>query len=621
MFAALLEPGNYTFSAFAIPTLVTTVAVLCLGAAAILRERASSVSLVFGLLTLSIAVWQLAFTCMYCAVDRGVALWWAKAAYLGVPFIPAAVFHFTVSVLRLHDRFGRLVMNGWLVAAVFAGTIIGTDTLINDLYRYWWGYYPRYGWLSVPYLVFFFGLMIESLRLYWAEYRDAAPGTKHQERVRALLVGFSVVFLGSFDYLAKYGVPLYPFGFLPVLVFVGLTARALRRHRLIDITPALAATQIIETMHEGVLVLDLDGVVRVANRTACRMLRRPHDALIGTVLPRAHKEFLDPERFARLSHDAAAEQLYEVRLPTDSGDVGTLSVSPSMMRDEEGRAVAIVCIARDITGHKRDEQVLRQAFADLNDAHAQVQQTQLQLIHAAKMESIGRLAAGVAHEVKNPLSTVRMGLDCLADYFTSGVPAVHRLLEDMQQAVLRADAVIRGLLDFSSPRRLERRPADVNAIIAQALDLTKHGLDRCQIRVVQILDAVPRLSLDRIKIAQALVNVFMNAQHAMPQGGVLTIRTRQAPGPDGAAGVVLEVDDTGSGVPEDQLEKVFDPFFTTKATGMGTGLGLTVTKTIVELHGGEITMANRPHGGVRVTMQFRGVDAEVPDGEAARLAH
>ena len=149
----------------------------------------------------------------------------------------------------------------------------------------------------------------------------------------------------------------------------------------------------------------------------------------------------------------------------------------------------------------------------------------------------------------------------------------------------------------------------------------KHDLDRSHITVIKKLeDNLPDVMLDSFKIQQVLVNIFTNAIHAMPEGGMLTLKTYLRP-PAGAGGgveddtigdlptpegaVVVEVDDTGTGIPKDKVKKVFDPFFTTKPTGKGTGLGLSVSRQLVEMQGGMIDIRNRAEGGVRVTILFK----------------
>jgi len=182
------------------------------------------------------------------------------------------------------------------------------------------------------------------------------------------------------------------------------------------------------------------------------------------------------------------------------------------------------------------------------------------------------------------------------------------ILKNMKDAVRRADNVIRGLLDFSAPRTLHTAPTSLNQAIQQALLLVRHELVKNQIEVrSELSESLPRVTLDEGKMEQVFVNLFINAAHAMPSGGTLTVRTRCGPASgqfhDGGT-LIAEVEDTGPGIPEEKLAKVFDPFFTTKAPGKGTGLGLSVSKTIVEMHGARIDLRNRPEGGVRATLVF-----------------
>jgi signal transduction histidine kinase len=193
----------------------------------------------------------------------------------------------------------------------------------------------------------------------------------------------------------------------------------------------------------------------------------------------------------------------------------------------------------------------------------------------------------------------------------------------MTDAIKRADGIIMGLLDFSVPHALDSHAEDLSAILDQSLGLVRHSLGEGEITLVrELADQLPPVWLDRNKIKQVFVNLLTNAIHAMPPGGVLTVRTlsRQllAHEVDRNAGhrlanrfragetvVIAEVADTGGGIPEEKLAQIFDPFFTTKPTGKGTGLGLTVTKKIVELHGGNLDIRNRKEGGVLVTLMFK----------------
>lgn len=218
--------------------------------------------------------------------------------------------------------------------------------------------------------------------------------------------------------------------------------------------------------------------------------------------------------------------------------------------------------------------------------------------------AVASVLAWLAHEVKNPLMTLTMVADYLAQMIPAQEPEAAPMLQDMRDAIGRANRVISELLEFSRPGGLTLQPEDLHVIVDRALSLVKLELTRCHIEVVREFGpALPVVPMDKNKIEQVLVNVFMNAIQAMPQGGTLVIRTSAAPtGLHDARAITLEIDDTGPGVSDASLARVFEPFFTTKAVSYGTGLGLSVARQIVQSHGGTIDLRNRTEGGARVTI-------------------
>jgi signal transduction histidine kinase len=262
-----------------------------------------------------------------------------------------------------------------------------------------------------------------------------------------------------------------------------------------------------------------------------------------------------------------------------------------------------------------------QTNAELNKTHEALKAAQAQLIEAEKLLAVGRLAAGVAHEVRNPLAILEMGMDLLGAEALSETGQV--VLPEMKEAVKRANDVIIGLMDLGSPSELGRHAADLHAILEKALAAVGDEMVRTGIVVERrFASDLPQPSVDVAKMGQLFINLLTNAVQAMPGGGTITITTsRSAAEPvafdagnrdgaqirDGEQVIAVEIADTGPGIAPENVGKVFEPFFSTKPTGQGMGLGLTVAKKIVDVHRGRIEIRNRDAGGASARLTLKSV--------------
>ncbi|MBL7069822.1 MAG: PAS domain-containing protein, partial [Candidatus Omnitrophica bacterium] len=251
----------------------------------------------------------------------------------------------------------------------------------------------------------------------------------------------------------------------------------------------------------------------------------------------------------------------------------------------------------DITDRKHIEEELKAAFDELKI-------TQDQLIQSEKFSAIGRLASGVAHEVKNPLAVILQGIEYLQNKLVTDDETVTTALQCMYAAVGRANNIIKGMLDFSSISIMKKKPCSLNAIIENSLLLLKNDLDRYHVNVVaDLMPDLPNISIDKNRIEQVLINLLINATQAMPEGGRLTVKTYMK---EKNKKVVVEIEDTGYGIPKDILGKIFDPFFTTKLHIGGAGLGLSIVRNIIGKHEGTIKVENKKSGqGTIVFLEFK----------------
>jgi diguanylate cyclase (GGDEF)-like protein/PAS domain S-box-containing protein len=352
------DPAAYAFSPYAIPAAVTTLLMLVFGTRVAFR-RFSRVSVAFFGMTLVVAIWQFAFTFMYSATDARVAGWWARIAYLGVPFIAPAIYQFTIEMLRIRKKRRVAAAVAWLLAIASSLTALLTHSLVTGVRHFWWGFYPQYGPASIPFLLFFFGFLLAAL----AEFVVAFPHARGTERrrIRLLLIAFGIAYIGCVDYLAKYGIAVYPFGYAAILGFMVVVANTMRKYDLMPITPTLAAYEIIGTMADVLFVCDADGNIQFANRAAETLLGYDAREFLG----RSIEDFLmRDDRFSRSFRRFSIRNAEHVFLAKNKERIDMmLSIAPVV---HQGEPAGAVIIARDMREKKKSEREIRKAVSLLH---------------------------------------------------------------------------------------------------------------------------------------------------------------------------------------------------------------------------------------------------------------
>ena len=322
---------------------------------------------------------------------------------------------------------------------------------------------------------------------------------------------------------------------------------------------------IIESLSDGLVVVDLaDRVVRW-NAGLERLYGVPRAQAIGHGLDTLFDPpFLEMLRRARRS-GATGAALYRVALVSRHAESRRrllVNAAMAQLRTPDDAVTGTMVILEDITERVQLEE-------------------QLQITE--KMASIGLLAAGVAHEVNTPLTGISSFTQILLEGADPANPQT-RLLEKIERQTFRAAKIVNGLLNLARPGRMDSGPVDINAVVNDVLALLEHPLKTAGIRVRKNLAPAPPIVQGvEFKLQQVLMNLFLNARDAMLKGGWLSISTRV-----GDAQAIVEVADTGSGIPTEHLSRIYDPFFTTKAAGQGTGLGLSVTYGVIQEHQGSI---------------------------------
>lgn len=294
-------------------------------------------------------------------------------------------------------------------------------------------------------------------------------------------------------------------------------------------------------------------------------------------------------------------------------EIGTLASSlVDMSKHLQDRTTSIDNLNREIAERKKTEKMLQKAYVKLQEAQDMV-------IRAEKLNAIGQLASGVAHEVRNPLGIIMQSINYLEEKIPIGEQDASEALAMAKDSVKRADKIINGLLDFSKVTVLNLQPEDINSIIESSLALVSVKFTNIEV-VRETKKNLPKILVEKNRLEQVFVNILLNAAQAMPEGGKITVRSyakqfrevkdrvgnrKEDHFKAGEKAVMVEVEDNGSGIAEEKLKRVFDPFFTTKGPGGGSGLGLSVSRNIITMHKGLMELESQAGKGTRVVLALK----------------
>ena len=341
-------------------------------------------------------------------------------------------------------------------------------------------------------------------------------------------------------------------------------------------------TLVIDCLPVGLYVVDRDYRIQIWNRKremGTQGLRR--DEVVGRpvfdVLTRQPPGRLR-EEFDEVFQSGQARQL-ELEVAV-GGEPKYYRISKIPMRQDGETITHVITIGEDVTeGHVAQQRILQ----------------------SEKLAAIGQLAAGIMHEINNPLATIGACVAALENRVADSVPAVHQpavreYLEIIDKEVQRCEGIVDGLLDFSRPKGKAKGPVNVSTILEDTLFLLKHHERFRKFEVTRDLsEHLPQVHANAEQLIQVFMAIMLNALDAMEEGGSLMVRSRL--GTVHEDEVEVEIEDTGAGIPRAELPKIFEPFYTTKPPGRGTGLGLSVCYGIVAEHGGRIEADSQPGRG------------------------
>jgi signal transduction histidine kinase len=522
------------------------------------------------------------------APDTAQALQWMHLSTPGWAFLGGLVPHLISRYLDLHPApalearrrlLGFFAGFGYAVAAV----IVTLDWFGPSAYaqpsRVPWGWNYEPSPVQLAFLVAIAPGISAATATMLRSYQSplAAAPRLHRVSIRVGLVLPAILTLVTDAVLPLAGVPFPRLGSATYAV-LGLAALGTGlRYGLGFLAPRQFSEEILDALHEGVALITIGGVIRRANRGLARMTERPLQSLTGCDL-RSILSWEPPTHACTVEGDRAM-------LLSLGGEHVPVLVSAVPLHDERGDIIAMVIVVRDLT---------------------EIEELRRRMLVQARLAAVGELAAGLAHEINNPLAFVRANLGQLERHWKAigDIDAMtpeergeiseegRALIQESLVGVDRAAEIVRGVRRFTHGGRAAREPADLNTLIEDAIAMLRPRLQALAVGLELHLGEIPLVPCAPQELRQVFLNLLVNALDAVGTRGHVAVNTRCE-----AEAVVAEFCDDGCGIPSEVQERIFDPFFTTKQVGEGTGLGLGISWSIVTAHRGHIEVESMPGAG------------------------
>jgi PAS domain S-box-containing protein len=430
--------------------------------------------------------------------------------------------------------------------------------------------------------------------------------------VFALLYGWLLYQKGmlSGDMAVSYSLRL-PFMFI-IALFFGYIVDTLLRDKDRSLRESEEKYRsLIESTDDSVYMVSKDGTYLSGNNKLQTELGLSGEEFMGRSFadfhsPKEAEQFTSMVKEVFASEEALRYEAYDSRLRKWF----MLTLSP-IKDPANGRVTAVSVLSKDITERMLTERKLRKAYNELR-------KTQEQLIQSAKMSAVGRLASGVAHQIRNPLGIIVMGVEFLVDELPDKDPMLCECMDKIKEASNRTNRIITDFFQFSRTSAFELQSVDLCKLLDDAIVLMAHKLIISNIEIKKEYPGLPvGVHGDKNTLQQAFINLLTNAVDAMPEGGKMKIGVYPENGKgnvstlEGKTGAkmngrmtAVQIQDTGKGIPHEVLPKIFEPFFTTKHGAQGTGLGLSTAHAIVQRHKGSLDVNSVLGEGTTVTVKL-----------------
>ncbi|MFH1202227.1 MAG: ATP-binding protein [Candidatus Omnitrophota bacterium] len=521
---------------------------LILGTVVLLKDRKQTLNITWFLMSVCISIWAGLYAFMITASNYNLALFSARVLNYSAMFIAPFYLHFIASLLNKNREYKSFVISSYFaLGALLIVTLIFPNYFVPDVMpKFGFKFYTKAGFLFYPYFILWaFYITYAFIKLIFesGKYNDFKRN-QIQYIIFASLIGFPA---GTTSFLAVLTKNISPFGVPFISLYTFIISYAIIKHHLMDINVVIRRSLVYSILAAFITVIYLIFVI-LAERLLHTFVG--YSSLVPTILA----AFTIAILFIPLKNkiQAFVDRVFF------KGTLVTLS------QDKE-----------------RLEQEVRQG---------------------EKLAAIGRLAAGIAHEIKNPLTSIKTFTEFLNEKFDE--PDFRdKFKRIVGEEVDRINHIVNSLLDLSRPKPLNLESVDVPEIIENILNLLEPDLSQARITIKKdFQDNLSQIPADPNQLKQAFINLILNAKDAMKDSlqKELTIKTRKV-----SNFLQIEIIDTGCGIPQDKLNSIFEPFYSTKEKG--TGLGLSIVHSIIQAHHGKIEVKSTPAVGTTfiVSLPFR----------------
>ncbi len=621
------------------------------------RNPAGKLNRICSALVFVMAVWSLAYIFRESASSAGTALFWSGVGSLGWCTFPSLALWFAIVLSGRDEKIKRwLYALIFLVPAIFFLAQITHTAMLRSLYKLPGGYYWNERWANNAwtylYYMYFPSCTLISVYLLGSFARKVNDPRKARQAMIVAAMTLCSIVIGSFTnvILPNVGIHTPIVANIISLVWMLGVVYAVTKYSLMTVTMAIAAKEIVATMPEAIFVILIDATIMDINEAACELTGYTRKELSGKPAKMLFTEDGYERNGKRMYRDLLEKSTvrnYAVSIRAKDGSEIPVNFSGSVIRNRQGVVIGMVGIARDVREmvrlQEREKELSLKAAAaekmrivsleasqaelenrvalrtaeleqthlaslnimedlelrrsELQEAYEELKTAQASLIQSEKMAAMGQLAAGIAHEINNPMGVI-LGF---AQFITKNLPQsdlCYKPAKSLEAEAARCRQVIVDLLSFSRTGQVERESVHINELIDQTVSVIGGQAKIKNVIIEKTYDgSLGEIQAHRNQIQQILINLCNNAMDAMAEGGTIYIRTKRTD--DFAA---IEVQDTGTGMPEEVRKHIFEPFYTTKEAGKGTGLGLALCYEFVKKHNGSIEVKSEVGAGTSITI-------------------